>query len=100
MNHGNPFSFSAIHAFAYAPDWISRSIPDGLRAQVREVTQENAVLALMGPRSRDVLAAATNDDVSNVVLPYMTGRVIAASAAKRPLRRRLSRSASAVARAT
>jgi len=58
-------------------DWIQRNIPAGVDASLRDVTGDNAVLALMGPRARDVLGAVTNDDVSNAVQPYMTGRSIA-----------------------
>ena len=46
----------ATHDF----DWISRSIPDGLDARLIDVTSAYAVLSLMGPRSRDVLAAVTD----------------------------------------
>lgn len=58
-------------------DWIRRNIPKGLDAQLREVTTEHGVLALMGPRARDVLAAVTNDDVSNAGLPYLSGKSLA-----------------------
>jgi 4-methylaminobutanoate oxidase (formaldehyde-forming) len=51
----------ATHDF----DWIKRSIPDGIDAHLVDVTSSYAVLSLMGPRSRDVLQALTNDDVSN-----------------------------------
>ncbi len=51
----------ATHDF----DWIKRSIPAGLDAHLVDVTSAYAVLSLMGPRSRDVLQALTNDDVSN-----------------------------------
>jgi 4-methylaminobutanoate oxidase (formaldehyde-forming) len=58
-------------------DWIKRNIKPGLDAHIRDVTGENAVLSLMGPRAREVLASVTNGDVSNASLPYMTGREIA-----------------------
>jgi sarcosine dehydrogenase len=51
----------ATHDF----DWIKRSIPAGLDAHLVDVTSAYAVLSLMGPRSRDVLQALANDDVSN-----------------------------------
>ena len=42
----------ATHDF----DWISRAIPDGLDARLIDVTSSNAVLSVMGPRSREVPA--------------------------------------------
>ena len=59
----------ATHDF----DWISRSIPDGLDARLIDVTSANAVLSVMGPRSRDVLQALTEHDLSNAGFPF--GRV-------------------------
>ncbi len=67
----------ATHDF----DWISRNIPDGLDAHLVDVTSENAVFALMGPRARDVLASATRDDVSNAGFPFGTCRTIALAGA-------------------
>jgi sarcosine dehydrogenase len=51
-------------------DWISRSIPDGLDATLSDVTSSYGVLALMGPRARDVLAAVTDSDISNAGFPF------------------------------
>jgi 4-methylaminobutanoate oxidase (formaldehyde-forming) len=59
----------ATHDF----DWISRSIPDGLNAGLTDVTSANAVLSVMGPRSRDVLQALTEHDMSNAAFPF--GRI-------------------------
>ena len=51
----------ATHDF----DWISRQIPQGLDARLLDVTSSNSVLALMGPRSRQVLERLTTDEVGN-----------------------------------
>jgi 4-methylaminobutanoate oxidase (formaldehyde-forming) len=51
----------ATHDF----DWISRQIPECLDARLQDVTSSNCVLALMGPRSREVLGKITTDDVGN-----------------------------------
>ncbi len=59
----------ATHDF----DWISRSIPEGLDARLIDVTSSNAVLSVMGPRSRDVLQSLTDHDMSNAGFPF--GRV-------------------------
>lgn len=56
----------ATHDF----DWIERNIPAGTDAQLFDVTSATAVLALMGPASRDILGAVTDDDVSNAAFPF------------------------------
>ena len=60
----------ATHDF----DWISRQIPAGLDAQLVDVTSAYAVLALMGPRARDVLAGLTRAAVSNAAFPFGQAR--------------------------
>lgn len=62
----------ATHDF----DWISRNIPDGLNCQLFDITSSNAVLSLMGPKARDILAAVTRDDVSNDGFRFGTIRTI------------------------
>jgi 4-methylaminobutanoate oxidase (formaldehyde-forming) len=44
--------------------------------QIDDVSDDWAVIGLWGPRARDVLSAATPDDVSNEAFPYMTARWI------------------------
>ncbi|HSD92279.1 MAG TPA: FAD-dependent oxidoreductase [Methyloceanibacter sp.] len=67
----------ATHDF----DWISRSIPEGLDARLADVTSSNAVLSVMGPRSRDVLQALTEQDLSNDAFPFgRIGRITLAGA--------------------
>ncbi len=67
----------ATHDFA----WIARNIPEGLDAGLVDVTSGYAVLSLMGPRARDVLARITGDDVSNEGFPFGTVREIGAAGA-------------------
>jgi len=62
----------ATHDF----DWIRRNIPKGLNAQLVDVTSSNAVLSLFGPKARDILAAVTNDDVSDAHQPFGTARQV------------------------
>ncbi|MBE1283343.1 MAG: FAD-dependent oxidoreductase [Rhodobacteraceae bacterium] len=62
----------ATHDF----DWISRNIPDGMNCQLFDITSSNAVLSLMGPKARDILAAVTRDDVSNEGFKFGTIRTI------------------------
>nr|WP_306266954.1 FAD-dependent oxidoreductase [Pararhizobium sp. IMCC3301] len=62
----------ATHDF----DWISRNIPQGLNAQLVDVTSAYSVLSLMGPNSRQILQEATRDDVSNDTFSFGTVRTI------------------------
>jgi 4-methylaminobutanoate oxidase (formaldehyde-forming) len=50
--------------------WIRDHLPTGSRAAVSDVTEAWGTLSLMGPRARDVLAAATSADVSNAGFPF------------------------------
>jgi len=62
----------ATHDF----DWIRRNIPDGLNVQLFDITSANAVLSLMGPKSRAILERVTRDDVSNEGFRFATARTI------------------------
>ncbi len=62
-------------------DWIARSIPADCDATLIDVTPSNAVLALMGPRSRAILAALTPDDLSHAAFPFATARQISLAGA-------------------
>ncbi|MEK6204190.1 MAG: FAD-dependent oxidoreductase, partial [Amylibacter sp.] len=62
----------ATHNF----EWISRNIPKGMNAQLFDITSSNAVLSLMGPKARDILAAVTRDDVSNAGFRFGTAKTI------------------------
>ncbi|MEM9250037.1 MAG: glycine cleavage T C-terminal barrel domain-containing protein, partial [Pseudomonadota bacterium] len=65
----------ATHDF----DHIARSIPAGLNAQIVDVTSAYAVLSLFGPKSREILAAVTRDDVSDAGFPFATCKTIGIS---------------------
>ena len=67
----------ATHDF----DWISRNIPEGLDATLIDITSDNAVFSLFGPRARDVLSALTRDDVSNEGFPFGACRKISVAGA-------------------
>jgi len=66
----------ATHDF----DWISRNIPVGMNCQLFDITSSNAVLSLMGPRSRNILEAVTKDDVSHDGFPFGTLKIISIAA--------------------
>jgi 4-methylaminobutanoate oxidase (formaldehyde-forming) len=44
--------------------------------ELREASEDHAVLALWGPSSRDVVATITDDEVTNEAFPYLTAREI------------------------
>ena len=57
---------------------------------LRDVTDELAVIGIWGPRARDVLAAVTDDDVSDEALPYRQRARDRRSAAPRVLAQRIT----------
>ncbi|MSR13200.1 MAG: FAD-dependent oxidoreductase [Gammaproteobacteria bacterium] len=56
--------------------WLQRQIPANSRAVVTDVSSGFAVLGLMGPRSREILARVTDADLSNAGFPFGTSRII------------------------
>jgi len=70
----------ATHDF----DWIARNIPDGMQAELVDVTSAYSVLSLMGPNARTVLEKVTSSDVSNVAFPF--GRIKTVGIAGCPVR--------------
>ena len=49
--------------------WIGRNMPAGAQATLTDVTSTYAVLALMGPRSRDLLGRITSAPLDDVAFP-------------------------------
>ncbi len=56
--------------------WLKRHIPEDARTVALDVTSGQAVLGVMGPRSRDLLASLTDADLSNAAFPFGTSQVI------------------------
>jgi 4-methylaminobutanoate oxidase (formaldehyde-forming) len=56
--------------------WIRRNVPAGTKVDIADVTEELGCLSLMGPRSREVLAATTNADLANGAFPFGACREI------------------------
>ena len=56
--------------------WLSRHLPEGARAVAVDVSSAYAVLGLMGPRSRELLATLTDADLSTRAFPFGTSQVI------------------------
>ncbi len=62
----------ATHDF----DHIQRNIPEGMNAQLVDVTSAYCVLSLFGPKARDILQKITRDDVSHEGFPFASARTI------------------------
>jgi 4-methylaminobutanoate oxidase (formaldehyde-forming) len=56
--------------------WLCRAIPDDARAVAVDVSSAYAVLGLMGPRSRELLATLTDADLSTSAFPFAASRLI------------------------
>jgi 4-methylaminobutanoate oxidase (formaldehyde-forming) len=63
-------------------DWIRRSIPEGMDASLVETTSANAVLALMGPRARDILQSCCDEPLSNEAFPFMSAKEVHVAGAR------------------
>jgi sarcosine dehydrogenase len=56
--------------------WIKEHLPKGKDVVITDITETMSTLSLMGPKARQVLAAATKADVSNVSFPFGAVREI------------------------
>jgi 4-methylaminobutanoate oxidase (formaldehyde-forming) len=70
-------------------DFIKRRIPEDAVCTITDVTHGYSMLAVMGPKSRDLLATLTKEDLSNGGFPYATGKFMDLAMA-RPLAVRMS----------
>ena len=61
------------HDFA----WIADHIKPGLDAKLTDITEEFGTLALMGPKSREIVQAVTDADMSNAGFKFGDAREIA-----------------------
>lgn len=57
-------------------DWIQRHLRDDAFAMLTDVTSSYTMLAVMGPKSRDLLATLTDADLSNETFPFATAKEI------------------------
>ncbi len=62
--------------------WLKHHIPDGAHAVLTDITSGLAVLGVMGPRSRDLLARVTDANLSNEAFPFATSQEIDLAYAK------------------
>ena len=66
---------TAAAAATHDAAWIRRNLGEA-RAVLTDVTAATAVLGVMGPRSRDLLARVTRADLSAAGFPYLTSREV------------------------
>jgi 4-methylaminobutanoate oxidase (formaldehyde-forming) len=57
-------------------DYIQRLIGDDMQALLTDVTSAYTMLAVMGPRSRDLLAQLTEADLANEAFPFASAKEI------------------------
>lgn len=62
-------------------DWIRRNLPAGKQVHLTDVTSAYAVIAVMGPRSRDLLSKITKAALDNGSFPFGAVREIGVGAA-------------------
>jgi len=70
------FIVTAAATVVHDYDHFKRLIPEDARAAITDVTHAYAMLAIMGPKSRDLLQALTPGDLSNNAFPYGTAKEI------------------------
>ena len=56
--------------------WLRTQVGDGESVAIEDVSDAFATIGLWGPRAREILAAATDDDVSDAALPLRRARTI------------------------
>lgn len=56
--------------------WLARHVVDGELATVADVTAGTTLLSVQGPRSRELLARLSPDDLSDAAFPYLSARTI------------------------
>jgi 4-methylaminobutanoate oxidase (formaldehyde-forming) len=56
--------------------WLRRHIPENAECQVSDITEEEAVLAVMGPSSRTLMGKLSTADISNESFPFGTAKLI------------------------
>jgi 4-methylaminobutanoate oxidase (formaldehyde-forming) len=57
-------------------DWVRRNLRSGERVEMTDVTEAFAVIGVMGPNSRALLARVNDADLSNAAFPFGTSQSI------------------------
>jgi len=78
---------SAVMGTSHDEDWLAQHIEPGEDVKVADVTDDFGILAVTGPRSRDLLAGLTEADLTNESFRWLTAAEIdVAGVALRALR--------------
>jgi heterotetrameric sarcosine oxidase gamma subunit len=56
--------------------WFRAHVPEDWQVQCHDVTANHAMFALSGPRSREIVQALSDADLSNVALPFGSARLV------------------------
>jgi len=67
---------SAIGGTTHDQDWLVQHVLPGEDVTVADVTDVTAILAVTGPRARDVLATCTDADLSSAAFPWLNAREV------------------------
>jgi dimethylglycine dehydrogenase len=70
------YLISAAAANRHDLDLLTRHAPKDGGVAIRDVTLDNGVLVIAGPRARDLLQKVTDADVSNAAFPWLSGKEI------------------------
>ena len=76
MNDERFYLNSSISGESHDLDWLVQHIHPGEQVTVTDVTANLGLLAVSGPRARDVLAGLTDADLRNDAFPWLTGQEI------------------------
>lgn len=63
-------------------DWIRRHLPKNGSVHLIDMTSSKAVINICGPKSRKVLQAVTEEDISNSAFPFATAQELTIGCAK------------------
>ena len=67
---------SSIMAEQHDQDWLRHHVLPGEDVTVTDVTNRRGILAVTGPRSRELLEKLTDADLTNARFPWLTGQKI------------------------
>ena len=76
IKDGEYFCVTASVGKRHDQHWMMENLPSDGSVCMEDVTYRMGCLVIAGPRSRDVLAKASYDDVSNEAFPFGTSREI------------------------
>ncbi len=67
---------SAIMGTTHDEDWLNQHIEEGEDVTVTDVTDAHGIIAVTGPRARDVLGGLTDADLTNASFRWLTAQEI------------------------